>query len=156
MLAFMHTDSASQITVAAPHRACNDSPTDGPRPSPTSISESRTENERVALSVTEVAKLLGISRAPAYELAARGELPVLRLGGASGWRTRAPPPEVWLIQGSWLSGSMSRLDPRARRTIPAEPSSNARLVCCTRWEAAAEQGPLSSRALQARRLPSTT
>jgi excisionase family DNA binding protein len=30
--------------------------------------------------VTEAAELLGISRAFAYELAARGELPVLRLG----------------------------------------------------------------------------
>ena len=37
--------------------------------------------ERLVLSVPEAASLLGISRRLAYELAARGELPVLRLGG---------------------------------------------------------------------------
>ena len=37
--------------------------------------------ERLVLSVPEAAGLLGISRRLAYELAARGELPVLRLGG---------------------------------------------------------------------------
>ena len=35
---------------------------------------------RLALSVEEAAELLGISRSLAYELAARGEIPVLRLG----------------------------------------------------------------------------
>jgi excisionase family DNA binding protein len=35
---------------------------------------------RLALSVEEAAELLGISRSLAYELAARGQLPVLRLG----------------------------------------------------------------------------
>jgi excisionase family DNA binding protein len=34
----------------------------------------------LTLSVTEAAQLLGISRAFAYELVARGELPSLRLG----------------------------------------------------------------------------
>ena len=37
--------------------------------------------ERLVLSVPEAASLLGISRRLAYELAARDELPVLRLGG---------------------------------------------------------------------------
>ena len=37
--------------------------------------------ERLVLSVPEAARLLGISRRLAYELAARDELPVLRLGG---------------------------------------------------------------------------
>ncbi|MGH9009276.1 MAG: helix-turn-helix domain-containing protein [Acidimicrobiia bacterium] len=37
--------------------------------------------EQLVLSVPEAAGLLGISRRLAYELAARGELPVLRLGG---------------------------------------------------------------------------
>jgi len=37
--------------------------------------------ERLVLSVPEAAGLLGISRRLAYELAARDELPVLRLGG---------------------------------------------------------------------------
>ena len=37
-------------------------------------------DEPLVLSVTNAARLLGISRALAYELAARGEIPVLRLG----------------------------------------------------------------------------
>jgi len=36
--------------------------------------------DRLVFTVTEAAELLGVSRALAYELAARGELPVLRLG----------------------------------------------------------------------------
>jgi excisionase family DNA binding protein len=39
-----------------------------------------TRDGRLVLSVTEAARLLGISRALAYELVARGELPSLRLG----------------------------------------------------------------------------
>jgi excisionase family DNA binding protein len=35
---------------------------------------------RLVVSVAEAAKLLGISRAFAYELVARGDLPVIRLG----------------------------------------------------------------------------
>ena len=38
------------------------------------------ERNRLTLSVPETAKLLGISRALAYQLVARGELPSLRLG----------------------------------------------------------------------------
>jgi excisionase family DNA binding protein len=37
-------------------------------------------NERLVLTVTEAAGVLGISRAHAYELVARRELPALRLG----------------------------------------------------------------------------
>ena len=36
--------------------------------------------DRLVLTIAEAGELLGISRAFAYELAARGELPVLRLG----------------------------------------------------------------------------
>jgi excisionase family DNA binding protein len=36
--------------------------------------------ERLVFTVGEAAELLGISRAFAYELVARGELPVVRLG----------------------------------------------------------------------------
>ncbi|MHB1774152.1 MAG: helix-turn-helix domain-containing protein [Acidimicrobiales bacterium] len=42
--------------------------------------------ERLVVSVAEAAALLGISRALGYELAARGELPTLRLG----WRIVVP------------------------------------------------------------------
>jgi excisionase family DNA binding protein len=38
------------------------------------------ERERLTLSVEEAAAALGISRALAYELVGRGELPCLRLG----------------------------------------------------------------------------
>jgi excisionase family DNA binding protein len=38
------------------------------------------EPASLTLSVSQAAKLLGISRAFAYELVARGELPSLRLG----------------------------------------------------------------------------
>jgi excisionase family DNA binding protein len=37
-------------------------------------------DERLTLTVEEAARLLGISRALAYELVARGEIPSLRLG----------------------------------------------------------------------------
>lgn len=37
--------------------------------------------ERLVLSVTEAAEVLGISRSLAYQLVARGELPSRRLGG---------------------------------------------------------------------------
>ena len=40
----------------------------------------RPEGERLVWTVEEVGRLLGISRAHAYELVARGELPHLRLG----------------------------------------------------------------------------
>jgi len=37
-------------------------------------------NDRLVCTVAEAAHLLGISRAFAYELVARGEIPVIRLG----------------------------------------------------------------------------
>jgi len=37
-------------------------------------------SERLVLSVAEAGELLGLSRAFAYELVARGELPVIRFG----------------------------------------------------------------------------
>ncbi len=38
------------------------------------------KKERLTLNIPECAKLLGISRGSAYELAAQGKLPVLYLG----------------------------------------------------------------------------
>ncbi len=38
------------------------------------------DRDRLVLAVAEAAEVLGVSRAFAYELAARGEIPVLRLG----------------------------------------------------------------------------
>ena len=37
-------------------------------------------DERFAISILEAAKVLGISRSYAYQMAATGELPTLRLG----------------------------------------------------------------------------
>ena len=54
--------------------------------------------ERLVLTVAEAGELLGISRAFAYELVARGELPVIRLGRrivvpkAALWPWSASPP----------------------------------------------------------------
>lgn len=59
------------------------------------------DNERLVYSVTEVGELLGISRAFAYELVARGEIPVIRLG-----RRRLVPKHALhrLIQAASASG----------------------------------------------------
>lgn len=38
------------------------------------------ERDRLVFTITEAAEVFGISRAFAYELCARGELPVIRLG----------------------------------------------------------------------------
>jgi excisionase family DNA binding protein len=37
-------------------------------------------NERATMTVTEAARVLGISRGKAYEAAARGEIPTLKIG----------------------------------------------------------------------------
>jgi excisionase family DNA binding protein len=46
----------------------------------TLIRTSQTPDERLVYTVAEAGELLGISRAFAYELVARGELPVICLG----------------------------------------------------------------------------
>jgi excisionase family DNA binding protein len=48
-------------------------------PNPRSISN-QLGDDRLVLSVAEAGALLGLSRAFAYELVARGELPVVRFG----------------------------------------------------------------------------
>jgi excisionase family DNA binding protein len=53
--------------------------------------------DRLALTVTEAASVLGISRALAYELVARGELPSIRLG------RRLVVPKVALLEMLGLS-----------------------------------------------------
>jgi excisionase family DNA binding protein len=51
-----------------------------PVPSTGGVGQPIAAGGRLTVSVTEAARLLGISRAFAYELVARGELPSLRLG----------------------------------------------------------------------------
>ena len=53
---------------------------------------------RLAVSVTEAAALLGISRGLAYELVHRGELPVIQLAGD--WSYRSSP---------WSGSSLRRV-----------------------------------------------
>jgi excisionase family DNA binding protein len=59
------------------------------------------DGERLVLSVGEVGELLGLSRAFAYELAARGELPVIRFGR----RIVVPKAALLEMLGSAASGS---------------------------------------------------
>lgn len=51
-----------------------------PSPLPVAPPPAPAEPTRLVLTVAEAAELLGISRAFAYELVARGELPSIRLG----------------------------------------------------------------------------
>ncbi|MGH9017031.1 MAG: helix-turn-helix domain-containing protein [Acidimicrobiales bacterium] len=68
---------------------------DGPEGAPAERSEHVAElltGDRLALTVSEAASLLGISRALGYELVARGELPSIRLG------RRLVVPKVALLE----------------------------------------------------------
>jgi len=47
---------------------------------PNATLPSRLSSDRLTMTVTEAAAVLGISRALAYELVARGEIPAIRLG----------------------------------------------------------------------------
>ena len=63
--------------------------------------------DRLVLTITEAAEVLGISRAFAYELAARGELPVIRLG-----RRRLVPRKALLAMlGEDMAGPPSDPQP---------------------------------------------
>ena len=59
------------------------------------------DDKRLVLTVTEVAAALGISRAHAYELVARGELPSLRLGR----RIVVPRRELGILLDGGTGGS---------------------------------------------------
>ena len=74
----------------------------------TSIRTLQTPDERLDQTVTEAGELLGISLAFAYELVARGELPVIRLG------RRRLVPKVALL------ALVSQTSPRTSRAL-AEP-----------------------------------
>jgi excisionase family DNA binding protein len=64
-----HASTVDESATEAPERRSPDAGTIIPP-----------ESDRLVLSVSEAAQRLGISRAFAYELVARGELPVIRLG----------------------------------------------------------------------------
>ena len=73
--------------------------------------------DRLVLTIAEAAEVLGISRAFAYELAARGELPVIRLG-----RRRLVPRKALLA----MLGE--DVVPPASGPRPVAPASLYRLV----------------------------
>jgi excisionase family DNA binding protein len=58
-------------------------------------------SDRLVLSVTEAGELLGLSRAFAYELVARGELPVIRFGR----RIVVPKAALLELLGAAVSGT---------------------------------------------------
>jgi len=62
-------------------------------------------DDRLVFTVAEAGELLGISRAFAYELVARGELPVIRLG------RRCLVPKVALLALVGAGGSQLATDP---------------------------------------------
>jgi excisionase family DNA binding protein len=70
-------------------------------PSPTQTAS----EDRLVYTVAEAGELLGISRAFAYELVARGELPVVRLG------RRRLVPKVALLALVGAGGSPLAADP---------------------------------------------
>lgn len=51
--------------------------------------------ERQTLRVPEVAKILDISRAKAYDMAAKGQFPAIQIGGRD-WRVPKKAFEDWL------------------------------------------------------------
>jgi excisionase family DNA binding protein len=69
------TPISSPATLAGIAATTETQTAQGGRPTATIV-----PGERLVLTVAEAGELLGISRAFAYELVARGELPVIRLG----------------------------------------------------------------------------
>ena len=76
-------DTAATSSIL-PHRAAVDSPVAGAAPATarTAINDvsALLSGDRLVVTVAEAGRLLGVSRAFAYELAARGELPTIHLG----------------------------------------------------------------------------
>jgi excisionase family DNA binding protein len=76
-------DTAATSSIL-PHRSAVDSPVAGAAPATARAAISDVSallsGDRLVVTVAEAGRLLGISRAFAYELAARGELPTIHLG----------------------------------------------------------------------------
>lgn len=76
-----------------------------PRSRTQAVETSPGSDSRLVYSVSEAAELLGISRAFAYELVARGELPVIRLG------RRRLVPKVALLALTGSPASVASIRP---------------------------------------------
>ena len=97
-------DTAATSSIL-PHRSAVDSPVAGAapvtaRPAITDVS-ALLSGDRLVVTVAEAGRLLGVSRAFAYELAARGELPTIHLG------RRVLVPKVALLAMVGLSITQS-------------------------------------------------
>ena len=76
------------------------------------------ERDRLVLTIPEAAETLGISRAFAYELCARGELPVIRLG-----RRRLVPKKALLaVLGEETPSAASDPRPAPLYRLVPEPA----------------------------------
>ncbi len=73
----------------------------------TSIRTPQTADDRLVYTVAEAGELLGISRAFAYELVARGELPVICLGR----RRLVPKVALLALVGQTSAGDQEASDP---------------------------------------------
>jgi excisionase family DNA binding protein len=97
-------DTAATSNIL-PQRPAVASPVAGAAPSTASAAitdvSALLSGDRLVVSVAEAGRLLGVSRAFAYELAARGELPTIHLG------RRVLVPKVALLAMVGLSISQS-------------------------------------------------
>jgi|GEM_PF-1715993 len=93
--------TASASTTARQHLAAGQSDQDPGSRSATTTVSALLSGDRLVVSVAEAGQLLGVSRAFAYELAARGELPTIRLG------RRVVVPKVALLAMVGISHSHS-------------------------------------------------
>jgi excisionase family DNA binding protein len=81
-----HSGNNRRTPPATVHRIGSSPIAEAPPPSrtagdqPVSTEEALVVNDRLVFTVTEVAYLINVSRAFAYELVARGELPSIRFG----------------------------------------------------------------------------
>jgi len=126
----------------------------------------RSRPDRLTLTITEAAGLLGISRGLAYELAARGELPVLRLGRRMVIPRKALAPiDVDVSEkanaesnstndspgaDSTTTGNPADSDPDARGTSASRPQQPRRRTLATRirGSSALPWGDASRRAIR--------
>ncbi len=76
----MRTNQTPTTSPSTPSQPATTETQPAPVVTPSYSATTVIAGERLVLTVTEAGELLGISRAFAYELVARGELPVIRLG----------------------------------------------------------------------------
>ena len=88
-------------------------------PIPTSSPSRVAGDDRLVFTVAEAGELLGISRAFAYELVARGELPVIKLG------RRRLVPKIALLALVGAGGSPPAAGPGSARDSATDSDDHA-------------------------------